>query len=145
LNSDTKLLINDRADIAIAAGADGVHLRTESVAANFVRESFGAEFLIGVSAHTLEEVSAATKNGADFVVFGPIFESHSDAVPKGIDPLAKVVNTVGNFPVIALGGVNETNFEECFHKGAAGVAGIRLFSNSQKLRELVPEIRSKYR
>src|SRR5215213_3988547 len=75
--SDTRLLVNDRADIARAAGADGVHLTTRSLEAAVVRRAFGEDFLIGVSAHSLEEARAARDGGADFAVFGPVFDTPS--------------------------------------------------------------------
>ncbi|HEX7773081.1 MAG TPA: thiamine phosphate synthase, partial [Pyrinomonadaceae bacterium] len=76
-NSKTRLLVNDRADIARAAGADGVHLTSQSLPADVVRNIFGPEFLIGVSTHSLDEARAARDGGADFVVFGPVFETES--------------------------------------------------------------------
>ena len=75
--SRTRLLVNDRADIAQAARADGVHLTTRSVPARVVRRAFGADFLIGVSCHTLEEVRAAEREGANYVLFGPVFAPRS--------------------------------------------------------------------
>src|SRR5205823_4157417 len=71
----TRLLVNDRADIARAAGADGVQLTTRSLPAHIVRRAFGANFLIGVSTHTLAEARAARTDGADFAVFGPLFDT----------------------------------------------------------------------
>src|SRR5262245_38351395 len=73
--SETKILVNDRADIAASAGAHGVHLTTMSLDARVVRDTFGTEFLIGVSSHSLAEATAARDGGADFVVFGPVFET----------------------------------------------------------------------
>ena len=75
--SATQLLINDRSDIAAAAGADGVHLTSLSLPTAVVRKSFGEEFLIGVSTHSLDEAKLARRGGADFVVFGPVFETAS--------------------------------------------------------------------
>jgi thiamine-phosphate pyrophosphorylase len=77
--SDTRLLVNDRADIARAAGADGVHLTSQSLPANVVRKMFGPEFVIGVSTHSFEEARAAQAAGADFVVFGPVFRNRVKA------------------------------------------------------------------
>src|SRR6185369_14410224 len=80
--SKTRLLVNDRSDIARAAGADGVHLTSQSLPADVVRNMFGSEFLIGVSTHSLDESRAARNGGADFVVFGPVFEKHGFSTPQ---------------------------------------------------------------
>src|SRR5215203_1062692 len=88
--SRTRLLVNDRSDIACAAGADGVHLTTQSLPVDVVRKACGAEFLIGVSTHSLAEAQAAHAAGADFVVFGPVFETESKRAygqPQGLDKL----------------------------------------------------------
>ncbi len=89
-SNPTKLLVNDRADIAAAAGADGVHLTSRSLPVSVVRQAFGDEMLIGVSTHSLEEVTRAADGGADFAVFGPVFETprmgaatHLPAVYRG--------------------------------------------------------------
>src|ERR1051325_2448464 len=108
----TKLLINDRPDVAAAAGADGVHLTSQSLPASVVRRDFGQEFIIGVSTHSLEEARAA-KGGADFVVFGPVFPTPSKAnygSPAGLEQLASVCDALQPFPVLAIGGVDEANF-----------------------------------
>ena len=90
--SDTRLLVNDRSDIARAAGADGVHLTSQSLPADVVRKIYGPEFLIGVSTHSLDEARAARAGGADFVVFGPVFETESKrefGAPQGLNRLAR--------------------------------------------------------
>src|SRR3954470_21154173 len=76
-STDTRLLVNDRADIARAARADGVHLTTRSIEARVIRRAFGTDFLIGVSTHSLAEAKGARKGGADFAVFGPVFDTLS--------------------------------------------------------------------
>src|SRR5689334_25279397 len=88
--SKTRLMVNDRVDVARAAGADGVHLTARSLPADVVRKICGPDFLIGVSTHTLDEARAAQAAGADFVVFGPIFETESKRAfgePQGLDKL----------------------------------------------------------
>ena len=128
----TKLLVNDRADIARAAGADGVHLTTHSLPAAVVRSGFGPEFLIGVSSHSLEEAQAARDGGADFVVFGPVFETESKRAygpPQGLDKLREVTRELNEFPVFAIGGITLDNIAACLEAGAAGIAAIRLFSD----------------
>ena len=136
-NSATaKLLINGRADVALASGADGVHLPAGELAASEVRalwmQASDRAPVIAVSAHTIAEVRAAAADGADFAVLAPIFEkAHTDVRPVGIDALrAACASTLrAEFAVLALGGVTLANVEACLAAGAAGVAGIRLFQN----------------
>ena len=142
--SETKLLVNDRADIAAAAGADGVHLTTQSLAPHVIRRTFGAEFLIGVSTHSLEEAAAAGRSGADFLVFGPIFDTLSKrqyGEPLGLAELRKVTSEVAPLPVLALGGVTTSNVADCIHAGAAGVAAIRMFNDRLQLERVANAIR----
>src|SRR5205085_6545446 len=106
--TDTRLLVNDRADLACAAHADGVHLTTRSIEARIIRHTFGTDFLIGVSTHTLAEARAARDGGADFAVFGPIFDTESKRAygsPVGIESLRETAQSLTPFPLIALGGV----------------------------------------
>jgi thiamine-phosphate pyrophosphorylase len=134
--SKTRLLVNDRSDIADAAGADGVHLTTQSLPAEVVRLICGAEFLIGVSTHSLAEARAARAGGADFVVFGPVFETESKRAygkPQGLDKLAEVTRALGEFPVVAIGGITLDNVDECFQAGARGIAAIRLLNDTENL------------
>jgi len=131
--SRTRLLVNDRSDIARAAGADGVHLTTQSLPADVVRKIFGAEFLIGVSTHSLEEARLARAAGADFVVFGPVFEKRGYGAPQGVDKLAEVTRALGEFPVVAIGGITLDNVDECFQAGARGIAAIRLLNDAENL------------
>jgi thiamine-phosphate pyrophosphorylase len=140
----TRLLVNDRADIARAAGADGVHLTTRSLEASVVRRAFGSAFLIGVSAHTLAEAHAAREDGADFAVFGPVFDTPSKralGTPVGLEALREVAHTLSPFPVFAVGGVTLGNARAVLHAGSRGVAAIRLFDDAESLCEMVEEIR----
>ena len=146
-DSTTRVLVNDRADVARAAGCDGVHLTTRSLGAPVVRRAFGEEFLIGVSAHTLEEARAAREGGADFAVFGPVFDTPSKRAfgpPVGLDALKEAARELSPFPLVALGGVGEEEVKEVLRAGAAGVAGIRLFSNGQNLARIVHHIGRAY-
>ena len=134
--STTRLLVNDRSDIARAAGADGVHLTTQSLPVEVVRSLFGADLLIGVSTHSLDEARAARAGGADFVVFGPVFETESKRAygePQGLSKLAEVVRELSEFPVVAIGGITLDNIDECFQAGASGIAAIRLLNDTQNL------------
>ena len=129
--SATRLLVNDRFDVALATGADGVHLTSVSLPTRVVREVCGPEFVIGVSTHSLDEARAARDNGADFCVFGPVFETESKrsfGPPQGLERLKEVVAGVPGFPVLAIGGVSLDNAESCIAVGASGFAGISWFN-----------------
>jgi thiamine-phosphate pyrophosphorylase len=141
------LLVNDRSDIAGAAGADGVHLTAQSLPVAVVREIYGPEFVIGVSTHSLDEARAARAGGADFVVFGPVFETDSKRVygePQGLDKLHEVTGALGEFPVVAIGGITIENVGECFAAGASGVAAIRLLNDVDQLLDRIHKIRSRF-
>jgi thiamine-phosphate pyrophosphorylase len=136
-SSITKLLINSRTDIAIAAGANGVHLRSRGdLTASDARVIFSKcgihHPVIACSCHTEEEVTLAESHGADFAVFGPIF-GKSDAEGIGLQELRRIckreVAASSRMAVLALGGVTVENAAACLEAGSAGVAGIRLFQN----------------
>ena len=140
----TRLLVNDRADVAVGAGADGVHLTTQSLDARAIRRTFGSDLLIGASTHSLEEVRSAKEGGADFIVFGPVFLTASKekySAPVGVAELERVARELRPFPVLALGGVHLENAETCLRVGASGIAGISLFNESSRLEEVVAKIR----
>ena len=142
--TQTRLLVNDRVDVALTAPADGVHLTSESMPAAVVRQLCSEEFLIGASTHSLAESRRARADGADFVLFGPVFETESKrefGPPQGLEKLREVSSELGTFPVIAIGGVTVENSVECFHAGASGVAAIRLFDDARELGERVKAIR----
>lgn len=143
-DTNTRLLVNDRADVARAARADGVHLTTHSIAASTIRRTFGADFLIGVSTHSLAEAQRACEDEADFAVFGPVFDTISKRAygpPVGVDSLRDVVDALKSFPVIALGGVTLDNAPEVLRAGASGVAAISLLADAQSIASAVGELR----
>lgn len=123
LERRAKVLVNDRADVAVAAGADGVHLRDGS----FQRAAF-AGLIVSVAAHDVQTVRATS--GADLILLAPIFDpisKDSTRPPLGLDTLREAAASV-SIPVIALGGITRANARACMEAGAAGIAGISLFS-----------------
>ena len=121
-----KFLINDRFDIALAVGADGVHLGRASMPVTVARRILGPDQIIGYSAHDAAEAQQAERDGADFVTFGPVYATPSKAVygePLGLVRLAEVAACL-NIPVFALGGVKKASTAEVLSVGARGIAVI---------------------
>ena len=110
-----------------------------------MRRAFGPDFLVGVSAHTLREARAARDGGADFAVFGPVFDTPSKrqyGPPLGLERLREAALALAPFPLVAIGGVTEGNAREVLRAGACGVAAIRLFADGQNLARTVHLIES---
>jgi thiamine-phosphate pyrophosphorylase len=149
-DSKTRLLINSRVDLALASGADGVHLtgddlRAQNVAAAFaeIRRVAQTGFLISASCHSVSDVRLAASLAADFVVLAPIFGKEkrgTDSVPLGLGALAEATRD-STIRVLALGGVSLSNADECLRAGAAGIAGIRLFQQGN-IAETVRQLRA---
>src|SRR5262249_14788542 len=118
----TRVLVNDRLDVALGAGVDGVHLPSNGLPTARVRPFVK---LVGVSVHTLEEALAAEAAGADFIVFGPVFETPGKHA-VGLEPLRTVASALKT-PVLAIGGITLKNSAVVVSAGASGIAGIRLF------------------
>ena len=124
--SGTRVLVNDRTDIALAAGASGVHLRGNSIPPNRIRAIAPPDFLIGISCHSVDEVRRAEAEGASFAVLAPVYDTPGKGPALGLGPLEEAVQAV-RIPVLALGGVTLGRIAECQGVGAAGIAGISLF------------------
>jgi thiamine-phosphate pyrophosphorylase len=129
------LLVNGRADVAVLAGADGVHLPADGVPTAAVRRRFGAALLVGRSTHTVDEVERAAGEGADYVTFGPVFASPGKGEPVGLAALERAA-AIG-IPVLALGGVGVAELPLVARAGAAGAAAIRLFQDLDTLPAVV--------
>jgi thiamine-phosphate pyrophosphorylase len=149
--SRTKLLINSRTDIALASGAHGVHLPANDLPASevrslMVRAGTGAP-VIGVSTHTIEEVAQAEAHGADFAVFGPVFEKNRQLSTQGLERLRQACHRPQidgvPMPVLALGGITLENARQCFAAGATGIAAIRLFQQNEA-QQIVSRLRALY-
>ncbi len=139
--TETKILINDRADIALAAKADGIHLTAASLSAGTIRRTFPRDFIVGASVHTVEEAENAKQQGANFAAYSPIFHSPGKGNPHGIEKLKAVCERLKPFPVLALGGVDETNWREVLQAGASGFAAIRFLNAEENLRKLTADLR----
>ena len=140
-SSETKLLINSRADVALACGAEGVHLPSseEQLTPRQIRRLFAAAGttapVVSVSCHSIEDVTRAKEGGADLILFGPVFgksdpSSGTDKVVvpgTGIEALKAACEAAGATPVLALGGVTASTTAACVAAGASGIAAIRLF------------------
>lgn len=152
----TRLLINSRTDVALAAGADGVHLRSEDISVTAVRSIWSKatdhlaqtgskcvpqDPIVAVSCHTADEILSAEKEGADFAVFAPVFEKRDrrESTPAGLVALQEACRA--SIPVLALGGVTLENARSCLDAGAAGIAAIRLFQEN-KIEDVVRCLRS---
>jgi thiamine-phosphate pyrophosphorylase len=130
-----RVVVNDRLDVALAAGAHGVHLRGDSMPAPRVRRVVPAGFVIGRSVHSVDETRAATAlGGLDYLIFGTVFESASKPglAPAGLGALAAVAGAT-ILPVLAIGGVTSARIGEVMAAGAAGVAAIGMFDTPARV------------
>lgn len=137
------MLVNDRLDVALAVGADGVHLRVLSLPTAEVRAVIRSkrrdDFLIGASTHSMAEAEAAAASGADFIVCGPVYETPSKrtyGAPLGLERFTEICHAV-QIPMLALGGITATNFHEPLQRGAAGIAAIGLFTDLTNLQSQI--------
>lgn len=140
-STSTKLLVNDRADIAMAAAADGVHLAGDSLRADVVRAHSPNGFIVGVSTHTVDETVEARRRGADFAVFAPVFETPGKRA-RGLGELRSVCDAVSGFPVIALGGIDPANCTAAIDAGAAGVAAIRSLNDAAAMHAISSKLKA---
>lgn len=142
--SASRIVINDRLDIAMVVGAHGVHLGVNSMPPEAIRRHVGNDFLIGSSCHSLEEALKAEACGASYILLGPIFDTPSKrryGPPLGLEKLSKVAERI-RIPVLALGGITVEKVGSCLEGGATGVAGIRLFQDCPSMEDRVKELRT---
>lgn len=146
--SATRILTNDRLDVALSEHAGGIHLGENSLPIAEARrllnrERTNGDFLIGASCHSLTAAESAEMSGADYLFFGPVFATPSKAAygePQGIERLAKICRQV-SIPVLAIGGITLENARDCFSAGATGIAAIRMFQDTFDLPSLVSRLR----
>lgn len=150
--SRSRVLVNDRLDVALTGRAGGVHLSENgipAVDARRLRDEFFPSpverrgFLVGVSCHSLGSALAAARAGADYIYFSPIFKTPSKAnygPPQGLEALARVAAAVA-IPVVAIGGITAENARDCLRAGASGVAAIRLFQEEPRLPEILAALK----
>jgi thiamine-phosphate pyrophosphorylase len=148
----SRILINDRLDVALSEHAGGVHLGEHSLPVHDVCEWLDVrfnlderdKFLVGVSCHSVQGSVSAAHEGADYIFFGPVFATPSKAsfgAPQGLQRLAEVCSAV-TIPVLGIGGITRANASDCVAAGAAGIAAIRLFQDAENLASLVIRLRA---
>ena len=142
LPSSVRLLVNGRADVALTAGADGVHLPADGVPVAPLRRRLGGALLIGRSTHRLDEVERARDEGADYVTFGPFYATPGKGPPVSLQELGRAAAC--GIPVYALGGVTLEAFGELAGAGAAGIAAIRLFQDLSHLSQVARAAREHF-
>lgn len=149
----SRMLVNERADVALSERAGGVHLGEHSLPVQDVCEWLDGrfnlderdKFLVGVSCHSVQASVSAAHEGADYIFFGPVFATPSKApfgAPQGLQRLAEVCRAV-TIPVLGIGGITRANASDCFSAGAAGIAAIRLFQDAENLATLISDLRGR--
>lgn len=131
--SMTRILVNGRPDIALAAGAAGVHLPANGLPVSAVRAGFSRGFIVGASTHSIDEARNAARSGADLILFSPVFAAPGKGGPVGLKLLTEVCEIAAPVPVLALGGINAENYQSVLDAGAAGAAAIRFFNDRNVL------------
>lgn len=154
--TNARIVVNDRLDVALALGAAGVHLGTQSMPPRTVRDCVNRDsvsrdfvsrnFLVGVSCHSLDEALQAEAAGADYLLLGPIFSTPSKlpyGPPLGLPTLMEVTARI-TIPLLALGGITVERVKPCIEAGAAGIAGISIFQDCDSVEERVRELRREF-
>jgi len=141
----TNFIMNDRADLAKIVGADGLHLGQDDLTLQEAKSILGENKIFGLSTHSLEQVSIATSQNPDYIGFGPIFPTPTKAKPDPAVGLTNIRQVVENspIPVVAIGGIDETNAEEVIYNGAENISLVRYFMNSENLEERILKIITK--
>lgn len=141
---NASFIINDRVDIALACGADGVHLGQRDMPVHVARKLLGKNMIIGVTVHNLKEAVAAQRNKADYLAVGPVFftGTKKDAgIACGSGLISKIKEQV-DLPVVAIGGINPSNIEEVFVSGADGFCAISAVVTKPDVQEQIIKLQS---
>jgi thiamine-phosphate pyrophosphorylase len=136
----TRLIINERLDIAILAGASGIHSTSNGIENKYIRK-FAPDIVSGKSVHSLIEAKKAEKEGYDYILFGPVYRTPAKVKygkPQGLKKLSEVCKSV-NIPVFAVGGINPQRINKCINAGAYGVAAIREFADTKNIKKAVKD------
>ena len=146
---DVQLIINDRVDVALALGADGVHLGQTDMPVEAARRLLGERVIVGISTHNLEQAKLAANMPVDYVAFGPIFKTSTKENPDpsaGLEALRGVRTIVGALPVVAIGRITLANAEEAWKAGADAVSSIAaLVSDPSRIPENMRQMLAKSR
>ena len=146
---DVRLIINDRVDVALALGADGVHLGQTDMPVEAARRLLGERVIVGISTHNLEQAKLAANMPVDYVAFGPIFKTSTKENPDpiaGLEALRGVRTIVGSLPVVAIGGITLANAGEAWKAGADAVSSIAaLVSDASRIPENMRQMLAKSR
>lgn len=137
-------IVNDRADIALASGADGIHLGQEDLPLHIARRILGAKRIIGISTHDLDQTREAEAGGADYIGFGPIFGTSTKETgysPRGLPMLREIRKTV-KIPIVAIGGITEDNVTQVWEAGADSAAIISDLMGARDVAEKVRKVLS---
>ena len=138
--SGVQLIINDRVDVALAVGARGVHLGQDDLPPDAARKLLGPTAIVGYSTHTIDQALEAAKLPIDYLAIGPIFPTTSklDTYPVlGLDGLRAVRRAIGEFPLVAIGGITHTNAKDVVAAGADSVAVISaLLTDPKRIIEM---------
>ncbi len=143
--SPTKFIINDRADIAKIVDADGLHLGQDDLTLQEAKSIFGEDKIYGLSTHSLEQARIAIAQNPDYIGYGPIFPTPTKSKPDPAVGLSNIRQLVDSspIPVVAIGGIDETNVEEVIYKGAQNISLVRYFMESENLEERILKIITK--
>ncbi len=139
------LIINDDIDLALAVGADGVHIGQKDLPVEVVRDLLASEMIIGVSTHSPQQAEAAIKAGADYIGVGPIFATNTKkdvCAPVGLEYLSYVVNNL-EIPHVAIGGIKEHNVEQVINAGAQRVAMVTEIVGADDIQRKIKQIQEK--
>ncbi len=142
--SNTKYIINDRADLAKIVDADGLHLGQDDISLADARSILGEDKIIGLSTHSLEQAEKAIAQKPDYIGFGPIYPTPTKAIADPAVGLTNIKSIVemSNIPVVAIGGIDDRNAELVIKSGAKNICLVRYFMNTNKLEERITKIQN---